>query len=242
MDIVYAMPNQSHRMFINIVHACPNACFFCVDFKGDMFYGFDLKRGRSPSVDDIIAAVNNYPLKQSVTEVYYCGIGEPLLLYDRVVETAKQIRELVSPKTILAINTSGTFYLRHKRVDFTRYFDLVQVSLNAESEEKYNQICRPKVQGAYKALMAFLRDLRGFLNTADISCRVELSAVDPSDVEMLPPHERMLEEIPKPDIVACQKIAESFGWPLKVKKLIKDCERSEWGAFADTLRTSSSNG
>ncbi len=43
MDIVYSMPEQQHRMFINIVHACPNACFFCVDFKGETFCGFDLQ-------------------------------------------------------------------------------------------------------------------------------------------------------------------------------------------------------
>lgn len=37
------MPGQPYRMFVNVVHACPNACFSCVDFKGDTFYGFDRK-------------------------------------------------------------------------------------------------------------------------------------------------------------------------------------------------------
>lgn len=170
MDVVYAMPGQPHRMFINIVHACPNACLFCVDFKGETFYGFDLKTGTAPTTAEIVSAVRACPDRSRVREVYYCGIGEPLLLYDRVVESAPRIRELLEPTAILAINTSGTFYLRHRRVDFASLFDLVQVSLNAENEEKYNLICRPKVPGAYDALIQFLYDLRDFLNRTPGTC------------------------------------------------------------------------
>lgn len=229
MDIVYRMPGQDHRMFVNVIHACPNACYFCVDFKGDTFYGFNLKTGRMPTSDEIIAAVEEYPMRRSVTEVYYCGIGEPLLRYQTVLETAERLRRLFSPGTILAVNTSGTFYLRHPHVDFARSFDLIQVSLNAENEEKYNLICRPKVRGAYRAMMAFLRRLRAFLDESCIRCRVELSVVDPSDVDSLPARERIRALPPKPDFDACRRIANDFGWPLKIKSLMKDCEWNEWG-------------
>lgn len=236
MDIVYAMPGQSHRMFINVVHACPNACLFCVDFKGNGFYGFDLKNGRSPCPDEIVTAVERYPLRQQLREVYYCGIGEPLLRYDTVVETSRRIRTLLPPKTVLAVNTSGTFYLRYPRVDFSREFDLIQVSLNAENEEKYNLICRPKVRGAYEALMRFLNHLKCFLAESELTCRVELSVVDTSDEESLPSRELRSGKIPKPDIEACRQIAAGFGWPLKVKTLIKDCESNQWNEFAHPLR------
>lgn len=240
MDVVYAMPGQQHRMFINVVHACPNACFFCVDFKGRTFYGFDLKGDRAPTTDEIVAAVRAYPDRRSVKEVYYCGIGEPLLLYDRVVESVPQVRALFRPETILAVNTSGTFYLRHRRVGFAGLFDLIQVSLNAENEEKYNLICRPKVQGAYKALMGFLHDLRDFLDRTASTCRVELTVVDPSEAEYLPERERTLPGVPRPDIDECREIAATFGWPLKVKRLIRDCERQEWRPFAESVRGTAS--
>jgi wyosine [tRNA(Phe)-imidazoG37] synthetase (radical SAM superfamily) len=167
-----------------------------------------------------------------VKEVYYCGIGEPLLLYDRVVESVPRVRALFPTDTMLAINTSGTFYIRYPRVDFAARFDLIQVSLNAENEEKYNLICRPKVEGAYGALMTFLRELHGFLDRTRSNCRVELTVVDPSDVEYLPRQEQALSSVPRPDVDACRAIAATFGWPLKVKKLIRDCEREEWRAFA----------
>lgn len=232
MDVVYAMPNQEHRLFINVVHACPNACFFCVDFKGDAFFGFDLKTGRQPSGDEIIAAVTGYNQRSVVREVYYCGIGEPLLRYDTVMNTVNEVRRVLSPGAVLAINTSGTFYARHQRVDFAERFDLIQVSLNAENEQKYNEICRPKIPGAFQALMAFLRDLRDYIDRTGTNCRVELSVVDPSDREHLPERERGLAKIPRPDVPACAKIAADFGWPLKVKPLIKECDDERWEPFA----------
>jgi len=236
MDTVYAMPNQPHRLFINVVHACPNACMFCVDFKGDTFFGFDLKHSRVPGVDDVIGAVRAYPHLMHVREVYFCGIGEPLLLYDRVVEAAVQLRSALPANTLLAINTSGTHYLWRRSVDFVRAFDLVQVSLNAENEDKYNRICRPKSPGAFQALMAFLRDLKQFLDQSVSPCRVELSVVDTSEREHLPPSEQHLSELPVPDFDACARIADGFGWRFKVKPLIRECESQEWKSFAASVR------
>jgi TatD family-associated radical SAM protein len=240
MDIVYAMPGQCHRLFISVLHACPNACYFCVDFKGDTFYGFNLKHGPMPTSDEIVAAVESYPNLPSLKQLYYCGIGEPLLRYDVVVESAKRIRCLFTPDTILAVNTSGTFYLRDPRVDFARSFDLIQVSLNAENEEKYNQICRPKMPGAYRGLLKFLHHLRAFLDETSLPCRVELSVVDPSDVDSLPARERVGAMPPKPDFDACRKIAESFGWPLKIKSLMKDDDGDQWTGFASAYRRQNS--
>jgi TatD family-associated radical SAM protein len=238
MDIVYAMPGHQHRMFINVIHACPNACFFCVDFKGDTFYGFELKNGRAATIDEIVGAVERYPFRTAVREAYYCGIGEPLLAYDRVVASVVRVRDLLAPGAVVAINTSGTFYLRHQRVDFASQFDLIQVSLNAENEDKYGLICRPKVKGAYGALMTFLHDLREYIDRTGASCRVELTVVDPSEAAYLPERERGVTTVPGPDVGACQRIAKGFGWPLKVKKLIRDCERGEWADFAASARIS----
>lgn len=236
MDIVYSMPGQKSRLFLNVVHACPNACLFCVDFKGDTFFGYDLKSGRKASADEIVYAVEAYPYRQSIEEVYYCGIGEPLLLYDAVMDSVDRVRTLLPPNVVMAINTSGTFYLRHPRVDFARKFDLIQISLNAENEEKYNLICQPKIEGAYKALMTFLSDLREYLDESDIACRVELSVVDTSDSASLPKAARASSCIPVPDIEECQRIADGFGWPLKVKELIKDHDDGKWMEFARDVR------
>ena len=36
------------------VPACPNACLFRVDIKGDTFYGLDLKTGRALITEEIV--------------------------------------------------------------------------------------------------------------------------------------------------------------------------------------------
>lgn len=236
MDITYAMPGQSQRLFLNIIHACPNACLFCVDFKGDNFYGFELKNGQPATTEQIIAAIERYPLLSDVTQVYFCGIGEPLLCYDIVIESAIRLRNLFAQQVMVAVNTSGTFYRWNPRVDFAKHFDLIQVSLNAENEEKYNQICQPKFRGAYQTLMTFLHHLRRFIDESGISCRVELTVVDTSEMEFLPEKERGRCDIPKPDLEACGRIAEEFGWPLKAKCLMKDCELEDWKLFAEANR------
>lgn len=240
MDIVYAMPEQRHRLFVNVIHSCPNACFFCIDFKGSTFYGFDLKRGRSATADEIVSAIEKFPYRCDIKEIYFCGIGEPLLLYDRVVESAVRIRPKFKPNVVLAINTSGTFYLKHQRVDFASKFDLIQISLNAECEEKYNLICRPKVQGAYQALMNFLVALHEFLARTEARCRVELSVVDTSGLLDLPEASRLRQDVPIPDIEACSRIAAGFGWPLKVKKPMEGWDNSEWDGFAGRIRDATS--
>lgn len=231
MDIVYAMPNQDHRLFINMIYACPNECHFCIDFFSETFFGYDLKHGRSPTLSEISSALRKHPSRDNITEVYICGIGEPLLVYDRVIAVAKQVRTFFKPGTLIGINTSGTYYKKHPRVDFAEEFDLIQVSLNAENEEKYNQICRPKIHGAYRILMSFLISLKKYIQTNSLKCRVELSIIDPSDIGTIINGKFNLE-LPEPNIAKCAKVAEGFGWPLKVKPLIRENELTKWAKFA----------
>jgi hypothetical protein len=66
-------------------------------------------------------------------------------------------------------------------------FDLVQVSPNVESEEKYNAICRPKFSGTFTVAMSFLHHFCEFVDGRGAKCRVELTVVDTSETEFLPP-------------------------------------------------------
>jgi GTP 3',8-cyclase len=236
MDVIYAMPGQPHRLFVNVIHACPNACYFCVDFKGDSFFGFNLSKGRAPTCEEMVSAVKSFPHRAQVRELYFCGIGEPMLQYDRVVEAATRIRSLLPAGALMALNTSGMFYLADPRLDFAEHFDLIQISLNAENEAKYDEICRPKVRGAYQVLMRFLKDLREFISRSGSTCRVELTVVDVAAREHLPERERAMPSPPTPDIAACRRIADKFGWPLKVKPLIVASELGAWDPFAQEYR------
>lgn len=234
MDIVYAMPGQPHRLFVNPVHACPNRCTFCVDFHADTFFGFDLKHGRPAPSPDLAEAVLRHSTIADVEEIYFCGVGEPLLRYDAVVQAATALRASL-PDVMLAINTSGTHYRRERRLDFVDVFDLVQVSLNAESSEKYDALCRPRFEGAFRTVLEFLEAATARIRDTSSHCRMELSIIDFRRADELlgqlaPP----AEALPSPS--ACEDIARSLGWPLKIKPLMDDFGAQTWKPFADGVR------
>lgn len=220
-NVAYSMPGQPHRLFLNVVYACPNACTFCVDFVGDTFFGQDLKTGRATTSSELVAAYRQVSDERPISEVYFCGIGEPLLRYDTIVEAARGIRRSGGPALTMALNTSGTFYAFRKQLDFVKYFDLLQVSLNAESAEKYELICRPKIKNSFLTLIQFLRDLRRYLDSSCAQTRVELTIVDTSEGNTMPDYAH-LDLGPAPDLDACHRLACELGFPLKVKSLIRD--------------------
>ena len=160
-----------------------------------------------------------------IHEIYFCGIGEPLLKYDTVKAVAEHLRRSFGNTIFLGINTSGTYYHKIKSVDFARYFDLIQVSLNAENEARYNEICRPKIGGMYSTVLKFLDHLKEYQNSEKLKARIELSAVDTSNVDQLPKRERNAG-IKNANFEECKKIANHFGWDFKVKALIENCESS----------------
>ena len=233
MNVLYGMPGQSHRLFVNVVHACPNRCMFCVDFVGDKFFGFDLKKRNGASAADIVEAITEYPRLSEVREIYFCGIGEPLLRYDVVTESCVAIRQALGSSVLLALNTSGTHYRFERRLDVVRHLDLLQISLNADTAQKYEDICRPRFKGAYETVRSFMDALHAFIRSERVACRVELSVVDLSEREFLPESARAGPVI-EPDYEACKRIADSYGWGFKVKKLLRDCHDEGWIGFADS--------
>ena len=57
--------------------------------------------------------------------------------------------------------------------------DSISVSLNAESEEKYNKLCRPIHKNAYRAVLDFIKEAR----KAGIKTRVTVVNVSEIDLE-----------------------------------------------------------
>jgi wyosine [tRNA(Phe)-imidazoG37] synthetase (radical SAM superfamily) len=67
--------------------------------------------------------------------------------------------------------------------------DAVSISLNAQNEELYNQLCRPKYPGSYQAMLAFTRQCID----AGISTRMTVV------------------KVPEIDIEVCEQIAKNMG-------------------------------
>jgi TatD family-associated radical SAM protein len=221
---------------VNITAACLNDCLFCIKRDGSRFYGSDLAlNGRPPLPAEIMADFAVADKGQRIKEVVFCGMGEPLLRYDCVVDVCRCLRERRGQTLGIRVDTSGLAWNKDKRLDILDWLDILSISLNAESAEKYEAMCKPKIADAYGVLMDFLRAVKAEeLRRKEQGLRfplVRLSVVDTREADCIPESGRNAfppGQFPVPDFEKCKEIAAEFGWPLITKVLFRDSRDDRW--------------
>ena len=180
--------------YLNITWHCTLRCDFCPKFNGTWeVQGYDLRLWQEPTLEELLAAVGD-PAKYK--EIVFCGLGEPTLRIDLLVELARELKARGAKR--VRVNTDGLANLVHGRDvtpemaggEMAGVVDAVSVSLNAQDEFTYNRHCRPKQPGAFAAAQAFIAAAR------DAGMAVTVTAIDG------------LEGV---DIEACRRIAEGLG-------------------------------
>jgi TatD family-associated radical SAM protein len=160
--------------------------------------GYRLRLNREPSIDEIWRELQG-ELKESDNEVVFCGFGEPTMRLDMVLELTRMIKKQC-PHLKVRLNTDGLAQLRNKDREVARELseagmDSVSISLNAESQEKYDLLCGPSLEGAYRAVLDFARDSKKYLP------EVMLTVVD----------------LGVADLSECKRIAEDLGCEFRVR-------------------------
>ncbi len=89
----------------------------------------------------------------------FTGFGEPTCRFDTVLRITKWLHQR---GITVRLDTNGHAALMYPGRDVVTELksaglDVVSVSLNAESEEKYNRLCRPVFAGSYRAMLDFTR-------------------------------------------------------------------------------------
>ena len=200
MTIIYEVDSG---LYINMTNRCTNCCEFCIRNNGDGAYGSDsLWLEREPTVDEIIADVFSREVEK-YSEIVFCGYGEPTFRIDELRSVALAIKEKY-PNMKIRVNTNGHAALIHGdgvEKFFSGCVDVVSVSLNTPSAEKYNAICHPVYkEKAFSALISFAGNVKKYVQKTLFSVvRQTLT-------------EKELEE--------CEKIARSVGVELKVRDYI----------------------
>lgn len=197
-SIVYRYVPRPHALYLNITNRCTNNCSFCVRNYSSGLSGYRLRLNREPSIDEIRRELQG-ELKESDDEVVFCGFGEPTMRLDIVLELTRMIKKQC-PHLKIRLNTDGLAQLRNKDREVARELreagmDSVSISLNAESQEKYGLLCRPSLQGAYRAVLDFARDCKKYLP------EVMLTAVD----------------LGVANLSECKRIAEDLGCEFRVR-------------------------
>ena len=200
-SLVYFLDGKT---YINVTNACTNSCVFCIrDIKEDVC-GSNLRIEGDVSADDIIKQFTPEALSNS--EITFCGYGEPLLKLDVVKEVCAFIRQN-APEVKIRVNTNGhaSFVLKKNvPAELKGLVDCLSISLNAESAELYNEICKPNIEGAYFAMLDFAKQ------SVEEGFETFMSVVTGFDPNF------------EPNIEKCTEIVQGIGAKMKIREWIKE--------------------
>ena len=174
--------------YLNITNRCTLRCAFCPKFNDQWtVQDYPLRLGHEPAIEEIVAAAGN---PEDYHEIVFCGLGEPTLRLYALLEAATRLRRRARR---IRVNTDGLanlVYGRDVTPDMEGLINALSVSLNAQDAETYNRHCRPKLPGAYEAMLDFVKHARDFVP------EITLTAID---------------GLPGVDIAACENIARDLG-------------------------------
>jgi len=191
-SVVYRYSPRPHTIYLNITNRCSNSCTFCVKNYSSGLSGYRLWLDGEPTVDEVWNRLRG-EVKDSDREVVFCGFGEPTVRLDLVVELTRRIRTEY-PYLQVRLDTDGLAQLRNKEREVARELknagiDSVSISLNAESKETYDRLCKPSLTGSYQAVLDFAKDCGKYFS------QVRLTVVNVEGI----------------DISQCERISEQLG-------------------------------
>ena len=184
------------NLYLNITNRCSARCVFCIRNICDGVYGYNLRLSREPSEEEIIREFEGLKIT-TYKEAVFTGFGEPTCRFDTVLSLTKWLHKRGIP---VRLDTNGHAALMYPGRDVVAELkaaglDAVSVSLNAESEKKYNRLCKPVFEGSYQALLDFTK------KAIKAGIRTRMTVVGQKSI----------------DIRECERIATELGASFKVR-------------------------
>lgn len=184
------------NLYLNITNQCSASCVFCIRHYSDGVYGYNLRLSREPLEEEVITELESLNLTQ-YKEVVFTGFGEPTCRFDMLLRLTEWLHK---KGMTVRLDTNGHASLMCPGRDVvkelkTAGLDAVSVSLNAESEEKYNRFCKPVYKGSYGALLDFTK------KAVQAGIRTRMTVVRQPDI----------------NISECERIASGLGASFKVR-------------------------
>lgn len=187
-----------NNLYLNLTNRCSADCVFCIRNFADGVYGYNLRLSKEPSTEEIIKALEGLDLSK-YREIVFTGLGEPTLRFDVVLAVTRWLK---NRGLKVRLDTNGHAALNNPKLDVIAELknagmNSVSVSLNAESEEMYNKLCRPARKNAYRAILDFVRRAK----EAGISTRVTVV------------------QVPEIDLDKCREVSEELGSEFHIRTL-----------------------
>jgi TatD DNase family protein len=144
------------NLYLNITNRCTNECEFCIRYQTDVLWGYNLRLDREPTAAEILSAIGD-PTRYA--EVVFCGYGEPTVRLDVVLEVGRAVRAAGGRVRLDTNGHANLIWNRNVAPELADAVDAVSVSLNAESAEVYERICKPSFgTRTYDHVKAFIRE------------------------------------------------------------------------------------
>lgn len=199
--LVYTL---DEKIYINLTNRCTNDCIFCLrndkaDVKGQELW----LDNENSTAEDVVKQFEKIYQKTPSKEVIFCGYGEPMLKFEVLKEVAKYIKNKY-PETKIRINTNGHANFVYKRnvvPELKGLVDEFSVSLNAPEKDEYNELSKPKFDGAYDEVKKFIKACH------DENIKVTASVVEGYKGRHI-------------DLETCKKIAHELGAEFRVREWI----------------------
>ena len=199
MNIVY---RYKDNLYVNLTNRCPCNCTFCLRQDRDTVGGEadTLWLEHEPNMEEIKEAFIEADV-DNCKEVVFCGYGEPTEAFDRLIETAKWLKN--NYNKFIRLNTNGLGNLVNGRdivPEMEGLIDSISISLNTPDTEDYLKIVRPKFgEQSFKAMLDFTEE-----------CGKIIPDVTMSTVSTTISHEQEEE---------CRKICESLNVKYRIRPI-----------------------
>lgn len=199
-DSLKEQPDGRRGIYINLTNKCNCACTFCLRNMKEMAEQSSLWLKEEPSVPEVKSLLDELPWDM-VSEIVFCGFGEPTCRIDAVVELLKYVKD-THPEVKTRLNTNGLsdlMYGRSTAGDFAGgILDTVSISLNASNKERYLELTRAKYGiESFDAMLKFAVDCKEYVPN------VVMTVVEKVENQQ--------------EIDLCQKICDDRGLKLRVR-------------------------
>ena len=190
------------NLYVNVTNLCPCDCVFCIrGHVAGVGSAQSLWLEREPTIEELKEAFELRVSQdtQPINEIVFCGFGEPLERADVVVALAEFIKSKCNHP--IRLNTNGLVKLINPDFEIKKLsvFDIISVSLNADTKEEYLRVTRPRF--GIESFDVML----GFAKAAKNYSKVQFTIVETLD-----------EENQK----KCREIAGKMGIPLIIRSMM----------------------
>lgn len=203
MTITY---EYGDNLYVNTTNRCDFACLFCLRANKSSLgsiYNDNLWLDREPTREEILADIERRDLSK-YAQLCFVGFGEPSYRIEDICWVIDRLKEH-GHTIFIRMDTNGTGNLIHGLdicPDFKGRFDMVSISLNTDTAEKFNALCCPELPGSFEAMKSFAKEIQQYVP------KVMMTVVD---------------TIPPEEIENCRRICEEeIGAIYRVREYIAD--------------------